>query len=105
MEEAGEEKKQKWKIIGRHGGKSMGWVTAPLNRVGDSELAFPHVQVVGSLVMQWTLRESQGRSAGQSSPPCRGRAQATERPGLGLGFGQLTLSSAKLIVPHAVGKY
>lgn len=35
-----------------------------LDTVGDSELAFPHAHVVGSLVMQWTLRESQGRSAG-----------------------------------------
>lgn len=34
-----------------------------LNTVGDSELAFPHAQVVGTLAMQWTLRESQVRSA------------------------------------------
>lgn len=67
-----------------------------LDTVGDSELAFLDAQVVGSLVIQWTLRECQGRSAGWSSPPCRGRVQAAESPGLGVGFGQLMLSSAKL---------
>lgn len=73
-----------------------------LNTVGVSELAFPHAQVVGTLAVQWTLRESQGRSAGWCPPPHRGRVQAAEGPGLRVGFGQLRLSSVKLIVLHAV---
>jgi hypothetical protein len=55
-----------------------------LNTVGDSELVFPHAQVVGTLAMQWTLRESQGRPAGWCSPPRREELKLQKDQGWGL---------------------